>query len=203
MRRLTLNMFPDTSNIALKEWAVAIKAMSVGNQVLTIRKGGIHKDDINFRVTHREFLLYPTYEHQNHLQLKKEYHKDLKASQKTNNSLDQVKLEFWCRVTNRFEIRTERILDILSGYHVWTNEYAHKRLHWRPKNPLTVAFLRVYRLQNQPTIPVLKKYTGCKSWIDLDQKISLEGMNPILSDQEYTDRVNNIQNILSESNITT
>ena len=196
-------MFPVTSNIALKEWSVAIKAMSVGNQVLTIRKGGIHKDDKDFRVIHPEFLLYPTYEHQNYLQLKKEYHKDLKENQKTNNSLDQVELEFWCRVTNRFEIQTERILDILSEYHVWTNEYAHKRLHWRPKNPLIVAFLRVYRLQNQQPIPVLEKYAGCKSWIDLDQNISLEGMSPILSDQEYTDRVDNIQTILSETKITT
>ena len=29
-----------------------------------LRKGGIHEDGKDFRVIHREFLLYPTYEHQ-------------------------------------------------------------------------------------------------------------------------------------------
>ena len=55
---------PTTSSLALKEWAVAVKAMSKGEQILILRKGGIHRADKEFRVVHPDFLLYPTYEHQ-------------------------------------------------------------------------------------------------------------------------------------------
>ena len=35
-------------NLALKEWAVTIKAMALGKQILIVRKGGIHQDDKEF-----------------------------------------------------------------------------------------------------------------------------------------------------------
>ena len=60
-----MTLLPAESDLALKEWAVAIRALGSGKQVLILRKGGIHKDDKEFRVVHPEFLLYPTYEHQN------------------------------------------------------------------------------------------------------------------------------------------
>ena len=53
-----------TADMALKEWAVVVEIMGSGRQILTLRKGGIHPSDKNFRVLHKEFLLYPTYEHQ-------------------------------------------------------------------------------------------------------------------------------------------
>jgi hypothetical protein len=55
---------PPDSDLALKEWAVAVKALGTGKQILILRKGGIHRDDKEFRLVHPEFLLYPTYEHQ-------------------------------------------------------------------------------------------------------------------------------------------
>ena len=55
---------PAICQMALKEWAVTCQALARGEQVLLLRKGGIHEDSKDFRVIHREFLLYPTYEHQ-------------------------------------------------------------------------------------------------------------------------------------------
>ncbi|SVB02171.1 uncharacterized protein METZ01_LOCUS155025, partial [marine metagenome] len=59
-----MNQLPKSSSIALKEWAVAVEAMARGDQIIILRKGGIHRDDKEFRIVHPEFLFYPTYEHQ-------------------------------------------------------------------------------------------------------------------------------------------
>ena len=62
---------------ALKEWAVTVDALARGQQILLLRKGGIHEDSKDFRVVHPEFLLYPTYEHQREDLLKDDYQSQL------------------------------------------------------------------------------------------------------------------------------
>ena len=67
-------LLPPSTDMALKEWAVAVRAISQGDQILILRKGGIHRDDKDFRILHREFLLFPTFEHQEHDLVKPAYH---------------------------------------------------------------------------------------------------------------------------------
>ena len=73
-------LLPPDCSLALKEWAVAVGALAEGKQILILRKGGVHKDDKEFRVVHPEFLLYPTYEHQKAELLKDSYREDLSRS---------------------------------------------------------------------------------------------------------------------------
>jgi hypothetical protein len=187
---------PPASDIALKEWAVAVKALAQGKQVLILRKGGIHKDDKEFRMVHPEFLLYPTYEHQNTELIKAEHHRDLAQTLEENDIPGLVTLAYWCRVTDRFELRDEEALGTISPYHIWTNEYAQKRLHWRPKQPLTVALLRVYQLQQPQALPVLDEYSGCKSWVELGQEVPLGYMKPVLSDEAYESQADTVRRTL-------
>ena len=77
------------------------------------------------------------------------------------------------------------VLGALSEHHIWTDDYAQKRLHWRPKQPLTVALLRVYELQQPQALPVLDEYVGCKSWVELGQDVPLGYMSAVLSDADY------------------
>ena len=53
-------MNPSTSRTALKEWAVTVKALEQGSQVILLRKGGISEDGKRFAVAHDQFLLFPT-----------------------------------------------------------------------------------------------------------------------------------------------
>ncbi len=69
----------DTCHMALKEWAITVEALSNGDQILLLRKGGIHEDGKDFRVIHREFVLYPTYEHQKAELLQPEHQPALEA----------------------------------------------------------------------------------------------------------------------------
>ena len=183
-------LLPPVTELALKEWAVAVKALAQGKQILILRKGGIHKDDKEFRVVHPEFLLYPTYEHQKAELLKEESHQDLALTLEEDDTPGIVTMGNWCQVTDRFEIGDQETLNRISPYHIWTDDYASKRLHWRPKQPLTIALLRVYDLQQPQAMPILDEYNGCKSWVDLGQDVPLGYMKPVLSDEAYEEKAN-------------
>src|SRR5689334_25303873 len=50
--------------IAFKEWAVTVRALAEGEQLLTLRKGGIREAGRHFELAHERFFLYPTFDHQ-------------------------------------------------------------------------------------------------------------------------------------------
>lgn len=189
-------LLPPESDLALKEWAVAVKSLAAGKQVLILRKGGIHREDKEFRVVHPEFLLYPTYEHQNPSLIKDEYHSDLGETLEENDVPGLVTLGYWCRVTDKFQVSDQDILDTVAPYHIWTADYANKRLHWRPKQPLAIVLLRVYELQQPQALPVLDEYGGCKSWVELGQDVPLGSMTPVLPDREYEEKADIIRQAL-------
>ena len=187
---------PTTSSLALKEWAVAVKALSKGEQILILRKGGIHRADKEFRVVHPEFLLYPTYEHQRRELVQTTSHLDLEHTLIENENPELIEFSHWCKVTDKFEVSEQDVLDNIAPYHIWTPDYASKRLHWRPKQPLTIALLRMYLMEHPQSLSVLDEYGGCKSWVELEQEIQLGEMTPVLSDEEYEAQANVIRQAL-------
>src|SRR6201994_2689642 len=46
--------------IAFKEWAVTVRALAEGEQLLTLRKGGIREPEKHFQLEHDRFFLSPT-----------------------------------------------------------------------------------------------------------------------------------------------
>jgi hypothetical protein len=202
MRGGGVTFLPGVSTLALKEWAVAVNALSTGRQIMVLRKGGIHRDDKDFRIVHPEFLLFPTYEHQAPELLKEQYQGDLAATLDEDDVEGLVTVSAWTEVAEVIELRDEATLSMLSKYHIWTDDYAQKRLHWRPKYPLTVALLRVYTLQQPQAIPVLDEYIGCKSWVELGQEVPLGQMEPVLGDAEFRERADAIKQTLAEAVLT-
>ena len=187
---------PQVSDLALKEWAVAVKSLGTGKQVIILRKGGIHREDRDFRLVHPQFLLYPTYEHQKAELIKPEAHAALEETRRDADTDGQIHFKYFCHVTDRFELRDEEALDSISASHIWSEEYARKRLHWRPSQPLTVALLRVYELQQPQTLPVMAEYSGCKSWVELGRDVSLGLMQPVLSDTVYESMADEVRSTL-------
>ena len=45
--------------IAFKEWAVTVRALAEGEQLVTLRKGGIREPEKHFQLEHDRFFLYP------------------------------------------------------------------------------------------------------------------------------------------------
>ena len=187
---------PSASNVALKEWATAVNILGQGGQIVALRKGGIHRADKDFRFVYPEFLLFPTYEHQKEELIKPEFHGALRESY-GESVAGMVDFRHFCQVTDKFESRDEAHLDGISNLHMWTDEYARKRLHWRPKQPLTIALLRVYELKRAQSLPVLAEYLGCKSWVELGEEVALGEMEPVLSDAEYERQADMVREALT------
>lgn len=178
----------NNSNLALKEWSLAVEALAQGEQILILRKGGIRETEKDFKVVHPEFLLYPTYEHQNSDLIKPQYSAQFQNSYIQNDPYGFISLGYWCQVTDKIEIRSERTLLNLSPFHIWTDEYANKRLRWKPSHPLTVLFLKVYKLNEVNTLRIREEYIGCKSWVNLMKDVNLSSIKPVLTESEYLER---------------
>ncbi|MCA1687240.1 MAG: DUF1802 family protein, partial [Actinobacteria bacterium] len=160
----------DSLRHTLKEWAVAVKALELGETALVVRKGGIREKA--FAVANRRFLLLPGYEHQRPELLKSEYRELMET---IPDLTDDRPLRFtsFAEVRGAYEISEPESLAAVDPHHMWTPEYAESRFRWRPKKPLTVLVLRVYLLPEPVELPYSEAYVGCKSWIELDQPVSI------------------------------
>ena len=103
----------------------------------------------------------------------------------------------WAKTIDKYEIRDETTLNRLSKFHIWEDSYARKRLNWRPKKPLTVAILRIFKFVNPKVIPIFPEYLGCKSWVNLQTPITLGNLKPTLSENDFRSQARPIKNIIT------
>ncbi|KQL48513.1 hypothetical protein AN963_01500 [Brevibacillus choshinensis] len=186
------------SPLSLKEWAVAVKALGDGHQIITIRKGGLYEETREFRLENNQFYLYPTYEHQKQEMVKPEYQHLLEATRISwSPEKETVEIAYFAEVTDDVELMDEEKLRALSPYHIWTDNFADVRLHWKKQKPLHILFARVYRLQQPVEIHIDEAYKGCKSWHDLLEAIPGQSFEPVLSDAEYAQKKDAILSILN------
>ena len=189
-------MLPEQSHIALKEWAVTVWALAQGQQVLLLRKGGIHEASKDFRVIHPEFLLYPTFEHQREDLLKESHQPTLRNLLDEPRDESNISFSHWAKVEETIEVSQQERVDDLSSYHIWTNDYAQSRLRWKAMLPLAVLLLRVYRLERTVNVPYLPEYRGCTSWVEVLERVPLGRMEPVIGDEEFRRRVEEIKGTL-------
>jgi hypothetical protein len=169
---------------ALKEWDVAVDALERGKTIILLRKGGIKEEGKHFKVAHDQILLYPTYEHQQPNLLKAEYGEQVKPVTSGWHP-ETVRIGSWAKITDILLVSDESVVAALLPYHIWNEQFVSDRLKWKPRQPLYVLLLRAYRLPQAQVIPYRSDYGGCRSWIDLVEPISIEGVVPILNDTEY------------------
>jgi len=182
--------------MALKEWAVTVDAMAKGDQVLLLRKGGIHEDGKDFRVIHREFLFYPTYLHQKEDLLQPAYQPALRKLLEQPQDNDRITFSYWARAEELLEISEQEKVDNLESHHIWTTAYAQSKLHWKPMLPMSVLFLRIYKLEQPATVPYLPEYGGCTSWVEVLSDVNLGRMEPVLNGAEFQRRCDDIKRSL-------
>ncbi len=172
----------DSLQHALKEWAVAVRALERGETALVVRKGGIREKA--FAVPRARFLLFKSYEHQKPEQLKPAYHELLRSIPERRDDGPVVFTSF-AEVRGAYEVSETEELEVLDPYHIWTHAYAESRLKWRPKKPLTVLVLRTYVLPEPVELGYRAEYGGCKSWIELEKNVSTTGSRPAIDDAAF------------------
>ena len=202
--------------IALKEWAVTVRALAEGDQLLTLRKGGVREEGRHFEIEHDRFFLYPTFDHQRVDLVRESHRPELGRALEEGvwpeghpplgaltddggiSQPDRVRIRAWAEVAASYLVTDPRAVDALSPYYVWTPTYAEKRLRWKRRHPLHVILLRTYRLPRPVTIRVRDEYLGCRSWLDVKRDLPFEG-TPVLSDEEFERAAEEIERIASAS----
>jgi hypothetical protein len=186
---------PSTLTAALKEWAVAVEALAQGDMILLLRKGGIREQGGSFSVEQPQVWLYPTYEHQKPHLLKPEY-ADRVTPVASGWHPEQIEIQAWATISHVFQVSEHSTVEALLPFHIWNLDFASERLKWKPKSPLSVLLLRVYRLPQPQTIAYRPEYGGCKSWIELQENLAAIEASPVLSEAEYRERVEAVRSVL-------
>ena len=186
------------TNLALKEWAVVVSALDRGEQIMLLRKGGIAEN--NFDIKGRNFLLYPTYFHEMEKHVESKYHTLLQEASATVGE-ETVTITNWVTLDEAFLTRDlDALLKAYASY-VYTASYLRNRFEWRSEKPMSVLFVKVYRLAEPIAIVVKSYYRGCKSWVELEDDVNFEDSAQVLSDEDFITKKEEIKTFLYASKL--
>lgn len=174
--------WPSSLQVALKEWASVCRALEHGSQILLLRKGGIYEAAGEFELEHRQFLLFPTYLHQNLKMLKPAAHADFESR---TEEPQQVRMTAAGVVTDIIQLQSRQQLDAIDDEHLWTPPLIDMRFSYKPENPLYLLLVRAYRLHDPQSVENTPAYAGCKSWVPLEQPIATGDAIPVLDDVKF------------------
>jgi hypothetical protein len=171
-------------NIAFKEWAVICRALADGKQALILRKGGIAETGGEFRPEHSRFWLYPTYLHE---------HRD-GVNPAAQTLFDQVEadrpppgrlvLTHFADVAGVFQASKWEQVAALNDLHVWSEDAVRMKFIYR--NPgVFVLPVRIFRASQPIEVEETPAYHGCRTWVELDQRLSTGGATRAVDDETF------------------
>jgi len=177
---------------AFKEWAVVCRALARGDQVLILRKGGIVEEGGEFRPDRFEFLLFPTYSHQSPDSVVAQARPWLLELDDEQPEVGTVAFEHYAVVTDALRVRSLEAVHELRGLHIWSDDVVEERFHrWR--DAIHALIVRVYELPRKATLELREEYTGCKSWVELEEDVSTDGATPVIGDDEFARRAGKVR----------
>ena len=177
--------------IALKEWSGICCALGDGRQTILLRKGGVAEENGVFRPEHPRFWLYPTQVHEQQQGLR-----DGTLDQSTRSSTNSVFLDLLAEVQRVWWVDRLELVNAISEFHIWTEDTIRKRFDYR-RPGLWVLAIRVYRSNEGRQIPELPQYAGCKSWVPLDVEIPMEGLAPVLNQEQSRTRLESLASVIA------
>src|ERR1700679_1430355 len=118
------------NNIALKEWAVVLKALEEGKQTILLRKGGIAEEGGEFKPDHSEFFLYPTFEHENAQAIKPDWRPRLAAIEKENKDPKRIHFRLYATLDKVEKVTDWEVAKRLIPFTVMSDEAVEKRFNY-------------------------------------------------------------------------
>lgn len=149
-----------------KEWTLVCDALGKGAQSIIIRKGGIAEGRAGFRFQHEEFLLFPTLFHEQVAKLKLPPETPLPAPRADGQHMVTLR----ARVEWTQDLTDLDVVRRLAPFHCWQDSEIEKRFRYeeeKGKPGVSVAFVRIERLEPPLVFPDSPKFGGCRSWIQL------------------------------------
>jgi hypothetical protein len=172
-----MNKIPN--HTALKEWASVINALGSGAQIVLIRKGGLA--DESFGIESQRFYLFPT-----------NYH-DAGGAEPTH-----VRITHWAEVVKTWQISDAAMLPRVEALTILDSSAIETRYRFRPDQAINVIAVRAFRLANPTDVVMKPDYSGCRSWVSIDEEIDIDGSVAALSDRDLDAQINAIDLLLAE-----
>lgn len=154
--------------VAFKEWASVVLALEQRQQDLIFRRGGIAEEGRGFQVEHDRFFLFPTYFHQQRAGLRVGCAALFEEAMRARPAEGRIAITSWVSVKRAFIVERESELLPLASRHVYAPHVLVERLHGRYGTALYALEVDVHRLDVPLDLPLLERYGGCRSWVDLE-----------------------------------
>lgn len=184
-------------SVGFKEWTLICDAITRGDQSIIIRKGGLHEGTNGFRFDHEEFLLFPTFFHEQVSRLK--LPSDTPLPQPVPG---QITIRAMARCVRAEVVSDLDKLHALAPFHIWSPETIEDRFRYiTPGAELAgscvhVAFLRIYQLSRPWVFPDEPEYGGCRSWLTLPEMPADIRLVPVLEEAAHNERIREIRSVL-------
>jgi hypothetical protein len=182
--------------IAFKEWAIVVDALGRGEQIIILRKGGIREERCGFKVEHPRFLLFPTFFHQQRESVVQSAQARFDQIAPGFPAKERLRLEFYCEVAAWQRLDSLAAAERLRGQHIWRDDVIARRFDWGRERNIHALAVRAFRLPQVVEISLLKSYGGCKSWIELELDVPVDGAEPVLSDTRFAENLAEFQEAL-------
>lgn len=155
-----------------KEWNAIVEALGEGKQSILIR---------TYSTTNKEFLLYPTFSYANkddYLEMfKTDNQKFVEKHALPLKKDDQVEIKYYAKIEKIVE-RSPTQIGSVDKMHIWSKN--HVKNYLKNKKAFIWA-LRVYKLKK----PIFAERNNGMLFANLKKGASLEGIKPVLTDQEF------------------
>jgi hypothetical protein len=189
----------DVERVALKEWAVLVSAMARGELVAMIRKGGIREHRAGFDVRHDRFLLYPTFFHEKLDELDARFHPMLESVHASTPPPGTIELRYLANVAAVWRVTELERLRAIDAEHGLTWGAVESRFRYRDDPRVHVVAVRLARLPSAVSLPEVRRYTGCVSWVKLDRDVDVSGSIPVIADDIFAARMRALTDVLGAS----
>lgn len=164
----------------LKEWNATIEALGQGKQTILIR---------NYKTNVSEFLLYPTVSYA----LKDDFLESFQGKHRKfveENALpekkgDKVLIKYYATLEKIIEKPVSRIP--AAKNYIWTRDHVKNYMTGR------TAFIWILRVYNLKEPYWAEPTPGAIRYANLKNEVSLESMEPVLSDSEFEQIVDGIK----------
>ncbi|MFK7604348.1 DUF1802 family protein [Deinococcus sp. SM5_A1] len=176
---------------ALKEWDAQCQLLTTGRLSLLLRKGGIMETHDGFEVEHRQFLLYPTFLHQNAAELQPDYQPLLRP----DPAPGQIVLPALAEVAAVQKVESLEAALRLEPLQALTAGAIERRFYYRNRPWIHALLLRVRPLSAPLTLTETPDLLGCVSWVPLGE-MKVETGEAVVTENELQARRQELERLL-------
>ena len=178
--------------IAFKEWTLICEALGRGQQSVILRKGGIAEGRDGFRFKHDDFMLFPTFFHEQLAKLRLPASTALPAPREDG----QIEVRYRARVEWTRDISDWEMVKRLAPFHLWQEAEIEKRFRQDEAPGVSLAFIRASRLSRSFVFPDSPRFGGCRSWVELPELPADITSTPVLDDAVHRERERQLRTVL-------